>query len=100
MVEAEEVFEFGGDFFAEATDGDGFHLKEAVFEPGDLGEVVDLAHGAVADGDEFLLIFFGGGWVFWVEGEGELAHEGERGLEFVCRDKNSVYLRVHGYIIA
>ena len=88
LIEAKEVFELADNFFAEAADGDGFHLEEAVFEAGDFGEVVDLAHGAVGDGDEFLLVFCGSYGVVWVEGEGKLAHQSEGRFEFVRRDKN------------
>lgn len=76
LVEAEEVGEFGGDFVADAADGDGFHGEKAVFKAGDFGEVGDLFECAVGDGDEFLLVVFGGLGVGWVESESELAHEG------------------------
>lgn len=99
---AEERVEFARDLVTDAADAERLGRKEAIFETGNFRKVIDLAHGALGDGDELGLDARAGGLVIGeVERERKLAKEGKRRFQIVRSNQNAVdFLHFHEFIIA
>ena len=80
IIEAIKMTEFMNNFIADAANGDWLHLEETVFEASDLGEIVNLANGALRNIHDLITSAreFSGVLVVKIHRERKLTHEAEQ----------------------